>query len=417
MLRAACAAAVGVSCLAGSPAAITLPKPPTDEAVGFSVDDALTLSGVIPANELDVKAVQGIVTMRGTVDNLLAKDDAVKIAKTIHGVRAVIDATKVQAPVRSDDEIRKDVEDALHHDDATTLLQLTVAAHDGKVTVTGKAPSRVEQQAALADAMRIRGVNEVSSNIELVYGGPRSDLEIQADGRRALKMDPSVDSVFVNFEVENGVVKLSGTVGTATEGDRCFDDAWIAGVRSVNADDLKVEPTIKPDLRKRQSPELKTDEQIRSAIADALRYDPRILAEDIVVAVADGQVTLAGTVRHHKSKAEAGSDAKDTPGVFSVRNLIKVRPNTRPSDEHLARDIKQALIRDSRVGCFDLHEAAVSGVVTLSGMVDYSPQRAEAEYLAEQAVGVVEVRNDIHVKYAHGNQPPLSDSLPADPKH
>jgi osmotically-inducible protein OsmY len=360
----------------------------------------LTLNSEVPANELDVKTLQGVVNITGTVDNYLAKNEAVKIAKTIRGVRAVIDEIKVAAPVRSDADIRKDVEDALRYDDVTTGLQLTPTVHDGTVLLAGKSPSKLVERAAVSDAMRIKGVREVTSNIEVVHGAPRGDPEIQADVRRALQMDPYVDADFINSEVEKGNVKLSGTVATATERDRSYADAWTSGVLGVNAEALKVDPLSTPDPRKSLVPGPHTDEQVRGALRDALRLDPRILSENVVVAVDGGHVTLAGTVHHLSSKTAAHSDAADTPGVNTVLNLIKVRPHTRPTDEHLAADVRLALMRDARIARFELGVAAKDGVVTLSGTVDYPSQKAEAGYIADQAVGAVEVRSYVLVRFA-----------------
>jgi len=63
----------------------------TDYGITSAVEDALILESDVFSNDVDVNTSQGIVTLSGSVDNLLSKDRAVKIAETIWGVRGVID--------------------------------------------------------------------------------------------------------------------------------------------------------------------------------------------------------------------------------------------------------------------------------------------------------------------------------------
>ena len=70
-------------------------------------------------NDVDVSTSQGIVTLSGSVDNPLAKERAVKIAKSIRGVLGVIDQIIVTPVSRSDEDIRKDIQAALQEDPAT----------------------------------------------------------------------------------------------------------------------------------------------------------------------------------------------------------------------------------------------------------------------------------------------------------
>jgi Flp pilus assembly secretin CpaC len=85
-----------------------------------AVEDELQLDQAVPAYEINVAAVDGIVTLSGSVDNLLAKERAARIARTVKGVRAVVNKIQVIPPLlRSDGEIREEVNDALLWDAAT----------------------------------------------------------------------------------------------------------------------------------------------------------------------------------------------------------------------------------------------------------------------------------------------------------
>src|ERR1035438_7823600 len=82
-------------------------------SITTAVEGGLKLDkGVFP-NDVDVSTSQGIVTLSGSVDNLLAKERAVLSAKSIRGVREVIDKITVTPVSRSDEDIRKDLQTAL----------------------------------------------------------------------------------------------------------------------------------------------------------------------------------------------------------------------------------------------------------------------------------------------------------------
>jgi len=81
--------------------------------------------GVFP-NDLDVSTSQGIVTLSGSVNNILAKERSLNMAESIRGVRGVIDRIAVMPVSRSDADIRKDIQAALRQDPATESYRVAV---------------------------------------------------------------------------------------------------------------------------------------------------------------------------------------------------------------------------------------------------------------------------------------------------
>ncbi|HLG50490.1 MAG: BON domain-containing protein [Chloroflexi bacterium] len=61
-------------------------------------------------------------------------------------------------------------------------------------------------------------------------------------------------------------------------------------------------------------------------VRDALAYDGRLNAADLVVRVADGIVTLSGLVFSEAERQEAEEVARQVPGVARVVNEILVVP-------------------------------------------------------------------------------------------
>jgi hypothetical protein len=66
-----------------------------------------------------VETIEGVVTLSGTVSNLLARDRAVMIAESIKNVRSVINEIEVMPVERADSEIRNDVTASLVTDPIT----------------------------------------------------------------------------------------------------------------------------------------------------------------------------------------------------------------------------------------------------------------------------------------------------------
>jgi BON domain-containing protein len=69
----------------------------------------------------------------------------------------------------------------------------------------------------------------------------------------------------------------------------------------------------------------RSDERIREDLCDRLAYDALVDASDIEVAVAGGEVSLAGTVDDRLMRRQAESIAEEVAGVRHVQNDLRVR--------------------------------------------------------------------------------------------
>jgi osmotically-inducible protein OsmY len=70
-----------------------------------------------------------------------------------------------QAPKRSDEDIRRDVESALFYDEAVSSIGISVDVSAGNVTLNGKTSSDLEKRRAGDDAWRVAGVSNVANNL------------------------------------------------------------------------------------------------------------------------------------------------------------------------------------------------------------------------------------------------------------
>jgi hypothetical protein len=68
----------------------------------------------------------------------------------------------------------------------------------------------------------------------------------------------------------------------------------------------------------------RTDERVREDVCDCLMADPDIDASEIIVVVAEGEVTLDGSVPDRQTKRAAEESVEDISGVRQVHNRLRV---------------------------------------------------------------------------------------------
>jgi osmotically-inducible protein OsmY len=368
-----------------------------DHRITSAVETALLFDEAVSSHLIDVSTADGVVTLSGSVDNVLAEDRAVKIAGTVKGVRSVIDKLIVAALPRPDSELKGDVEKALLSDPATDSFQIRVKVKDGVVTLAGTVESWAEKKLTEKVAKGVRGVKAVENKISVNYAEDRSDTEIEADIARRLQTDVMVNSDLIDLKVKDGNVKLSGVVGSAAEQRRAVSDARVAGVESVKAD-FNIEWWARDRMRRARSDIFLQDNEIKDAVRDAFLYDPRVLSFKPNVRVEDGVVTLTGTVDNLAAKRAAEDTAMNTIGVWRVVNLLRVRPKDRLADEKLTQEIARALGRDPFVERHEIDVSVLNGKAYLYGTVDAKFEKKQARQVASQVNGVIEVANNLDVR-------------------
>jgi osmotically-inducible protein OsmY len=213
--------------------------------------------------------------------------------------------------MKTDSELRRDVERELEWDPSIDARNIGVAAKNGVVTLTGYVSSYADKWRAERIAKRVSGVTALANEIEVKLSTERTDPDIAEAARAALKADSRLPADRIKVIVERGWVTLEGTVDYYYQKSAAESDVrYIAGVRGVtNA--LVVTPKVSP-----------TD--IRMKIEEALKRSAQLDANRISVETEGSKVILSGTVRSWAEREEAEMAAWAAPGVTQVENKIKV---------------------------------------------------------------------------------------------
>ena len=217
-------------------------------------------------------------------------------------------------PMKTDTQLRKDMQDELKWEPSIREAEIGVAVKDGVVTLSGRVDSFAEKYAAQRAAERVSGVRAIADDLEVKLPGSyqRTDTEIAHAAINAMRWDIQVPDEKIKVKVSDGWVTLEGTVEWRYQKDAAERSVrYLTGVRGVS--NLIV-----------MKPKSVSTFEVSSKIKDAIRRNAEMDAEHIVVEAHDGRVTLRGKVRSWAERRDAELAAWAAPGVVDVDDKIAI---------------------------------------------------------------------------------------------
>lgn len=238
--------------------------------------------------------------------------------------------------------------------------------------------------------LSIRVETPHNQHVLMKMGEVAREMALEAvvnDVRRAMSSDTRIDQSKIDVASEEaGIVLLSGQVDTYNEKILAEEIAGrVRGVQDI-INNISVVPPI-----------MKSDEEISDDVRKNLELDVWVDETKISVETIDGVVFLRGTVNSRIEKQEAENDARWMAGVVDVVNHLIVKPEMKIADAEIARDVRAALIKNTRLDLTEMNVDVSDGVVTLTGEVPNFTQKRIAEFVSFSVPGVVDVLNELHV--------------------
>jgi osmotically-inducible protein OsmY len=215
--------------------------------------------------------------------------------------------------MRSDDEIKTNVEAELKWCPEVDDTDIAVKVKDGVVTLTGYVSRLVEKYRAEGAIKRVIGVIAVANDIEVQPpAGEVTDPEIARRAVAALRNELPWSWQNIEPLVHQGRVALEGTVEWNVQREIAEKALHrIPGVISVR-NSIRVEPRTAP-----------TD--IKRKIEAAFHRNAQIDANSVSVEARGAEVTLRGTVRSWAERDQALRVAWSAPGITRVQDEIVIR--------------------------------------------------------------------------------------------
>lgn len=381
---------------------------PSDQTVTEAVKAQLNSRTGLPADSIDITTNNGIVTLSGSITNLLAKKRATNVTESITGVISVVNNLKITAS-RPDKALNKDIDQALKTDPATENWEIVTEVHNGLVTLTGAVDSWQEKQLAASIVSGVKGVKMIRNNIMVADDEDRKAADIKAEVKQTLKYDSRIRDDMIKVSATDSTVTLSGSVGSPKEKQLARQKAHVRGVDQVIAKNLEVHPEYNSKMFASEEIHSLSPSVIERAIKRAMAYNPRVPATNIEVEVKDSIATLTGTVKNLNSKLEAAEDARHTVGINTVNNNIEVirkvvvRPEVPTTDKAIKNRIKNAIRRDPYVEEARIDVIVETGLVKLQGNVSSRFDKNQIEEIVQDVKGVISIANELQVQPKSGS--------------
>jgi len=211
----------------------------------------------------------------------------------------------------------------------------------------------------------------------------RHDSQIKTDVLNELKWDHTVNETEIGVQVRDGIATLSGHVGAHAKKVAAVAAAHrVFGVLDV-VDDMKVRI---PSVWER------TDQDIASAVRNALIWDVFVPDRKIKSTVTSGAVTLEGAVDNWIERHNAEKAVHRLAGVRDVINKITVAAKAVDASQ-IKRDIESALERRTEREAKRLSVGVHDGTVTLTGTLRSWGEKNAAEHVAWATPGVRHVND------------------------
>jgi osmotically-inducible protein OsmY len=215
--------------------------------------------------------------------------------------------------MKTDTQLQSDVMAELKWDPSFNATEIGVEVKNGVVTLSGHVDKYSEKWAAERAAQKVTGVKALAVELDVALPGSsnRSDADIARTAETVLEWTTNWPKDHVKVLVEKGWVTLSGKVDY--EYQRQIASSSVRHLMGVTGVSNQV--TIKSKL---------TSSTVKSDIEAALKRRALTDAQEIMVTVNGGKVTLTGVVHSWSERDMVSDSVWNTPGVTDVNDNISV---------------------------------------------------------------------------------------------
>ncbi|MBC6110941.1 BON domain-containing protein [Pedobacter fastidiosus] len=217
-----------------------------NEKLQLDVLEAIKWEPLLHAAEIGVTAQEGIITLTGTVDSFAKKMEAEHAARTVIGVRAVVEKIEVVFGAdgkKTDLELAAEILKSIRLNPEIPQDKIFIKVENSWVTIEGELKWYTQKEAVQKSVEALSGIRNLTNNIQ-VKSETADDVEKVAI-ENALVRNWAIDDHHILVNVFGNRVTLSGKVKSIYQKDEAERIAWNApGVWNVHNELLIDHATI-----------------------------------------------------------------------------------------------------------------------------------------------------------------------------
>lgn len=139
----------------------------TDADIATAVRHALQWDAFVPDEKIQSTVENGVVTLKGEVDNYAQREDAARAVRHLLGVRMLVNHITVQQAEVTPAELRTAIQAALARHAERDAQRLQIDVEGGRITLHGNVHSWREREAVVGAVTGIRGVENVVDRMRI----------------------------------------------------------------------------------------------------------------------------------------------------------------------------------------------------------------------------------------------------------
>ncbi|MHC4989451.1 MAG: BON domain-containing protein [Planctomycetota bacterium] len=136
-----------------------------DEDIARAVRCALEWDALVPDQPIMTTVTSGWVTLTGTVERLIDREEASRAVRSLRGVVGVSNDISVREKTFDTEWVRRSIEEALARLAHTEAEHLRISVEDDVIQVAGKVRSTAERRAVLHAASCAPGVRAIEQHL------------------------------------------------------------------------------------------------------------------------------------------------------------------------------------------------------------------------------------------------------------
>jgi hyperosmotically inducible periplasmic protein len=185
----------------------------TDASITSAVKSKLLASKAVGGLKIDVDTTEGVVTLNGTAHSSAERNEAVRLAKTIKGVKSVksnlvLDTAATTGRTDKDDKLKVEVKDDTK-ETGEKIKDGSKKAADKTVDATKKGAEKTKQGAEKA--------GEATKDAAVKSKDVTADAAITSAVKTKFLGDTKVAGLKIDVDTKDNVVTLTGNVKSEAE--------------------------------------------------------------------------------------------------------------------------------------------------------------------------------------------------------